>query len=183
MPQVFRVSASVVGAAIRARGAFAREAIVRSMVRAAHRGRAIIIDRHNKANKVDQGLHKNSWKVKETARGADITNDAPYAGIIERGARPHAVSREGIEMIAAWVRRKLRSTTSKSGKKLKNGRKYNEDEALSIAYAIAAKIRKQGQKGTFIVRDSIPALSKALAEEVDKALAKMAAQATPGRFK
>lgn len=133
--------------------------------------------------------------------------DAPHAGIIELGARPHPVSREGVEAIARWVFLKLHAVQGpskktfdeKSGKfrttvpkdrrkqisvrregpvREVNGKrkgpgsyKVGYDEAsLQIAYAIAQKIKREGQKPKYVVKRHLPLASQYVAEECERLL-------------
>lgn len=137
---------------------------------------------------VDQGQLKNSWRVR-ASRGtgigggnlvATLSNDAPHAGIVEGGARPHPVSNEGIAAIHAWVwrNRKDFGFTTRSGRA--QGGKGVKAATLGIAYAIANKIKREGQEPTFFVKDSMPVLQKIAAREVAMAIAKLAARRTRG---
>lgn len=94
----------------------------------------------------DLGGYKDGFKADFNV----VYNDAPHAEWIENGVRPHPVSRAGVERIAEWVRRKLRVITP-AGKR----RKVKADEAMSIAYAIAAKIKKHGQAGHYVMASSL----------------------------
>ncbi len=161
------------------------EAIRAGIRLAAERGRTLLV----RASPVDLGQFKTAWRVREGIHGPEIVNDAPHAGIIELGARPHAVSREGMIAIAAWAKRKIlqsgrmsRKAYLASGKKLsskamkttgKKGQHWADVEAMSIAWAIAGKLKKYGQKGKFIVRDNMPKLSKYLAAEVARQIQKV----------
>lgn len=84
-----------------------RKAVERGMISAAHRGRAILV----RATPVNTGQLKAAWLV--VIGGwlagfiAEVVNDAPHAGVIEAGARPHAVSRAGVEAIRRWVMLKM----------------------------------------------------------------------------
>jgi hypothetical protein len=117
---------------------------------------------------VDQGQLHNSWQVRSgdrDARGRFLStggvprlfNDAPHAGIVEQGARPHRVSPEGIEALTEWARRKLG---------------VDPVEAKRIAMAIAWRIRQRGQAPTFFVRAEIPTLLKFAEDELDRELKK-----------
>lgn len=121
---------------------------------AAMRLRKHLVQRTDELKLVDTGLYKNSFKVS----GTSVTNEAPHAGIIELGARPHAVSMHGIQSLAGWVRRKL-------GVK-------DEKRALAIAYAIAEKIKKHGQKPHYVMRDSLPEAKKFFGEELARIMKK-----------
>lgn len=88
-----------------------REGAVRAAARrgariAAQRAKALLMHR----TPVDTGELKSSWKVARTKiRGSNevalIENTAPHAGIVEMGARPHAVSEAGQLAIYEWVKR------------------------------------------------------------------------------
>lgn len=109
-----------------------------------------------KQTPVDQGQLRNSWRVGVTqgfegSVQAALYNDAPHAGIVEQGARPHAVSQEGIEALAAWAQRKLG---------------LDEKAARGVAYAIAAKIKAEGQAPTYFTRGQMPELTRLTANEV-----------------
>jgi hypothetical protein len=149
---------------------------------------------------VDQGIMKNAWKlvgVVGTKGLMAILNDAPHAGIVERGARPHMPP---LEPILEWVKRHLRNFGLRAPRfkaprqgPLRTERAYAaramrvqrhvesvadfEDEVLAIAEAIRWKIYKKGQEGTYFVRNSLPELRAAVEEEINRALAKaLAAQ-------
>ena len=152
----------------------ATRAAVQSGLRdAAHFGRALLVRQTDQLGKVDQGQFRNSWRVAKegappTAGGFQdyqIVNDAPYAGIIERGARPHPVSPEGIEALTHWARRKL-------GLSL--------DEAAGVAHAIAWKLRRHGQRPTWLVRESLPELGRMLRTSTEAKLRRASGQRQTG---
>lgn len=128
--------------------------IEKSMRKAAQRGRTILVRR----TPVDTGLMKNAWRVTKGI-SVEIVNDAPHAGIIEEGARPHKVNRQGIEALTAWAQRKLGASL---------------EEARSVAWGIAKKLEKEGQPGKFIVRDALDDLTQATADTVNLELARQA---------
>lgn len=182
----------------------------RAATRAAYRLKRYLVARTNELKINDRGTYKRSFVVEKNS----VTNSAPHAPIIEEGARPHKVSREGLEMIARWVRRKLRKTTYslkqkrdekgrfatgdeivekkkryKRGKKIytkvekrdARGRftgdvdveiKVKGDEAMKIAFAIAKKIEKYGQRGRFVMRDALPMAKKFFEEELTRLIAR-----------
>jgi hypothetical protein len=90
--------------------------------------------------------------------------------------------------LAAWAKRKIlqggrmtRKSYVASGRKLskaamsttgKKGQHWADMEAMNIAWAIARKLAKHGQKGRYIVRDSMPYLSRTLAKEVAREIMK-----------
>lgn len=133
-----------------------RKAIDAAVRRSAHYGAAFLA----RKTPVDRGELKNAWRVSPPGvTPVTITNSAPYAGIVERGARPHAVSREGIEAITGWARRKLG---------------LPEDEARGVAFAIAQKLKERGQEPTYFVRGSLETMSQHLRRELTSALAEYA---------
>ena len=144
--------------------------ITKAMMRSARRAQAMLVRRTPK----DLGQAKAGWKVSQAIKGTkgariDVYNDNPYVGILERGARPHPVSKEGVAMIHAWVwRNRMHFPSLKTaGGNAKTG-KGAKAEALNIAYAIAAKIKREGQKPKYFVKDSIPELQKDFAVELNK---------------
>ncbi len=125
-----------------------RAAIGRGILAGAERGRRVLVARTPE----DQGLMQKSWEVlPQPGGGAVLRNDAPYAGVVEAGARPHPVSREGVENIRGWVERKLGLA---------------DREAESATWGIVNKLRRVGQKPTYFVRKSLPELGAAMAREV-----------------
>lgn len=140
---------------------------------------------------VDQGILKNAWKVIVADGGMPaLLNDAPHAGIVERGARPHMPP---LEPILEWVKRHLRSfgiraprfktkmgpltkramagSNARFARHLQDVDEFEHD-VLAIAEAIRWKIFNHGQAGTFFVRNSLPALRDFVAQEIDRAIAK-----------
>jgi len=73
----------------------------------AQRGLYRAVKGTNSAGAVDRGQFKRSWVAAPTPDGAELRNNAPYAGVIEYGRRP---GRPGppLAPIYEWVQRKLR---------------------------------------------------------------------------
>jgi hypothetical protein len=147
-------------AAMQAEGAKQTRAVNLGAVAAARRFEALLVTKTKAAGKVDQGQFLAGWRTVvrslSDARGvAAVSNDAPHAGIIELGARPHSVSAEGREALARWFMRK-------------HG--LDEKSAKAAAVGLARKIRKYGQKGTFLVRDNMGEASQFLAIEIGRRL-------------
>lgn len=172
------IKPSQVGKQILGRSRAVRKAIARGAVKGAERGRAILV----RKTPTDQGQLRASWKVKRgrvtmlgrTSILATLLNDAPHAGIVEKGARPHPVSRAGIEALTQWAwrhRRELGIVTA-SGRAARG--KKAMAEARSVAFAIAAKIRREGQVGKFFVLKSLPALEKAMGREINRQIRDLA---------
>jgi hypothetical protein len=133
------------------------QVLERGLKRAARRGQAHMPGK----TPTDQGQLRNSWRVIEGAAGVRLENDAPHAGIVEAGARPHPVSREGIEALTGWAMRKFGLPA---------------DEAEGLAFAIAARIKKEGQAPTYFVRAELEKLASFAGEAVLAELAKEVAR-------
>ena len=125
----------------------------------AHRSRRRLVRR----TPVDTGQMKSAWRVagRSTKSLATIINDAPHAGIIEGGARPHRVSKAGKLAIMRWAMRKFG---------------IDSVAAYAIATRVAFKLRKHGQKGQFIVRDVMDEIRDDLKKEMVKLLRKNASK-------
>jgi len=176
-----------VGGKINRRNKEAKRVTRRALMRAAHRGRGVM----TKQTPVDQGQLKNSWKVRKSmgsgiggdSLAATLTNDAPHAGIVEGGARPHKVGLAGWMAIYDWARRNIQFTTTlKSGKnkgKQSKPRSMSHDEYSNpmlseITWGIVNRIAKFGQEPTYFVRNSMWQLHNIAIQEVAKALEKLA---------
>src|SRR5262245_53500565 len=150
----------------------AQRALKPAALAAARRFTRHLVQLTDSMGKTDLGTFKNAWRYEATDKGATTFNDAPYAGVIELGARPHPVSREGVELITQWVMRKMRigyEGRDERGRYVK-GRKNTpknerEAKAKAIAWAIVQKIKTQGQAPTYMVRDALPQARKFFAEE------------------
>lgn len=140
------------------------EVIMRGMNAGMMQGQAILASRSPSSS----GNLRASWKTRRgRVAGGKMTvepelyNDAPYAGIVEEGARPHPVNKEGIAALTRWAR-------------LTFG--VDDVEASRIANAVAWKIRRKGQKATYFVRDSTDDLRDALAGNIAREIAMFAKQ-------
>lgn len=151
-------------------------------LRAAERGRTHMV----RQTPTDQGQLRASWHVVGSGAISDgdiaeLINDAPMAGVVELGARPHPVSQAGLEAIAAWVLRKGLVTSTGTalfsgpsqygqGRRRFQGKSAEEAAAMAIAQRIAWKLRTQGQKPTFFVANELDTLGDIAHEEVGKAV-------------
>ena len=170
-----------------------RKAIARGVVKGAERGRAILV----RKTPTDQGQLRASWKVKrgrvtKFARKsilATLINDAPHAGIIEKGARPHPVSKEGFLAIFEWAKRHgfrgARRRFQRGGRTRIVGPQQMvmiygisfadaDVQAAQVALGIVRKIRAHGQVGKFFVLKSLPAVEKAMGREINRAIKDLA---------
>lgn len=132
-----------------------KKAVMRGLRNAARASIAILVQR----TPSDTGQLKASWKHTGSRRGRnthEVYNEAPHAGIVEEGARPHAVSYEGRRALYEWASRKF------SGK--------TEKELNAIVEGIAWKLLHHGQKPTYFVKDALPLLRRVSTEEVVRAV-------------
>lgn len=147
-------------------------AIHRGLVAGARRGAQYLASR-NGPTPIFNGVLRNAWEVQVLGPGqAKIVNSAPYAGVMERGARPYKIGREGIEAIREWVRLKIALMDAGGGKV----RPLSPQEATheggfgyfidDITWAIVKKIERDGIQGRFFVRGSLDKLRSFLDEEV-----------------
>lgn len=189
MGATIRTTPGQLAGQLRRRNKATRVAVARGALRGAHRGRAIIV----RETPVDQSQLKQSWKVKpgkpslytgERATWASFTasvlaelvNAAPHAGVVERGARPHPVSPEGIEAIKDWAMRNVEfALVSGPVPRGAGGRRgFNkanrERQAEELAQAIAWKLRHHGQEPTYFVKGNLPLLLQAVEIEVERAI-------------
>lgn len=113
------------GHRIRADAAGSPRAIKQALFSGAQRGRGLLV----KVSPVDRGILRNAWRVLKFASGVSLVNDQPYAGIMERGARPFKMSRAGIEALAGWVKRKILD----GGWGFFTGSRANQRQAISWA--------------------------------------------------
>lgn len=197
-----RLKASQVGRELRARDRKVRRAVNRGVREAAHAGRYTLVRATNEADLVYRGQFKNSWQVRRARRRHGfqdwhLENDAPHAGIIERGARPHPVSPEGRAAIMEWVARKVLGMrmskqmrafvesggTAKPWRRSPTRRTREKLQQLqAITWGIVRKLNREGQEGRFIVRDNLGNLHEILLRMVERRIvAQAAGQAGRGR--
>lgn len=152
--KVVTVFASQVGLQIKRDVANSGKVIRRSTHRTAEAARNILA----RTAPVDLGQLKASLRVDRKVSGtelAEVKSDAPYAGIIERGARPHPVSRKAQEMLARWAMRKFG---------------VPEKEAKGIAFLIARKIAREGQKPRWWFKSKLEDFEKILHAEIQRTI-------------
>jgi len=146
--------------------------------RGAARGRGILVRR----TPVDTGQAKAGWMEQQGFGDVlwKIVNDAPHIGIIENGARPHAVSDVGILAIEQWVSRHpdivaqaqdsgARTNTSRPSARA--SRMLTVDQAIkAVTMGIVWKLRHEGQRPTYFIKNSMEDLREAMASEVSREL-------------
>lgn len=132
------------------------------LYRAALRALPLVVE----ATPSDRGLARGGWQVDKVAGGADLRNDAPHAGILEAGSRPH---RPPLEPILRWVVRVF-------GIGLEGGRRSYSDESdvpartKAVAWAVTEKIAEHGTEAHWMVRGNMRKLAQYAREEVERML-------------
>jgi hypothetical protein len=161
------------------------DAIRKGLRSAARRSQTLLVQRTPR----DRGQAAAGWRNSAHNGSGDVVayclNTCPYIGVLEDGARPHAVSKEGQEAIYQWVLRVLRlvGTTKEGFAVVHNSephpgqrtRKLNsvdkgEQLARSITFLICRKIRLKGQKPHYFVKNAMPELAAGAREEVERCL-------------
>lgn len=127
----------------------AKDSLMNALKKGAHKGKETL----KEATPQDTMESSKAWKVKGSPKKNNlrIHNSSPYVGVLELGARPHGVNAEGRASIQAWVLRNLSS---------------DEQEASRITQGIIEKIKREGQKGTFFIRLSIPEIGDELTKQI-----------------
>jgi len=172
-----KIKPIMLAGALRGESARVRKAMPVAAMSAGRRFAAHLANETDARGITDRGLFKSGWRVLKTSDGASVYNDAPYAGVIELGARPHKVGREVRELLAAWAMRKLGISSAgrdSAGRYLPGYKRPSRDEqwkqAMAIAWGIAHKIETKGQAPTYMVRDSLPMARQFFAEELVRVL-------------
>lgn len=191
------IDAGKLGARIRADIKGSPKAVDRALFSALQRGKAFIVGK----TPVDRGILRNAWKViRLSTGGAELVNDQPYAGIMERGARPFKISSAGLWALKGWVMRMFRAgrmhpegaqtrivwkkswdkRLAKADGRTMIKRTYNkrftkselEEQAERIAYAIAKSFERVGMKGKRFVWQALPQLANLMEAEINRSLNK-----------
>jgi hypothetical protein len=183
MSAVVKIKPGALGAHIRETRRANVAALKRAVRRATVRGVALL----KKLTPVDEGVARAAWAPKSYSSGwTGIENSAPHIGILLKGARPHAVSREGIQAIRNWVIRKglirlSQPDKPRSARALRRSEAEGEFAYLvdDVVWAIVSKLKKYGYKGDDFVERSMPQLVAYVDTEVTVELAKSMAE--PGQ--
>lgn len=109
-----------------------------------------------KASPVDTGLYASSWDFTIEENAAILGNFAPYASIIEDGARPFTPP---IEPLLAWAKRVLQDSSQPPN--------YSP-EVRSLAYGVQKKISENGMEPRKILENMLPTIIDNIRQELDK---------------
>lgn len=170
---VCQLTPAQVGKALTATDRAIRKAQQGAVLEAAAVGAEIL----SRAAPVDTGRLKQSFRLRRKGASGhpEIVADAPYAGVMEAGARPHWAP---LRPLVAWVRRHagLFNLTARAPKRARRTGRFQANPGIvSIARAIQRKIAREGTKPRWFVKKSLPRLGQILAtllrEAKSKALA------------
>lgn len=153
MSIVIKIAPDELANALRKEGERIRQIIKRAAKAAALRLKTYLVRQTDKLGITYQGIYKGGFRATENS----VLNDAPHAGLVELGARPHKVSKEGREAIKKWAMVKLGLA---------------EPEAENASWAIAKTIEKVGQEGYYVMRDAVPMAVEFYKQELTRLLKK-----------
>lgn len=108
------------------------------------------------ASPVDTGLYAQSWDFHETEMGAIIGNYAPYAGVIEDGARPFTPP---LAPLLEWAKRVLKSGSQPPD---------YEPRVWALAVHTQKKISEVGMAPKHVMENAIPGILKNIKAEMQK---------------
>lgn len=117
------------------------------------------------ASPVDTGLYAASWDMTVLEQSVVLGNYAPYAGVIEYGARPF---KPPLEPLLAWAKRVLSGQKNSSGQKIETGQPETDysDEVWALAIYTQKKIEQYGMQPRHIMEDAIPQIIANIKEEL-----------------
>ena len=153
MSVVIKLNAAELPDALRKEGTRIQGAIKTAAKAAALKLKTYLVRETDRLGITYQGTYKGGFRATENS----VVNDAPHAGIVELGARPHKVSKEGREAIKRWAMIKLGLT---------------EKDAESASWGIAKNIEMVGQEGYYVMRNAIPKAVAFYKDELTRILQK-----------
>lgn len=117
------------------------------------------------ASPVDTGLYAASWDFRVEERSAILGNYAPYAGIIEYGARPFTPP---LVPLLAWAKRVLTGQKNADGHTIQTGQPETDysPEVWALAKAVQKKIAARGMFPRHIMENAIPGIIENIREEM-----------------
>lgn len=164
----YHVTAAGLGSALAGQLARRHEETVLALQDTAERGKGLLVALSADVPPADQGILALGWRVDQQDDGAILVNDAPHAGIVEEGSRPHFPN---IQAIFGWVGRKKGFPTDSFDLRNAEHRKViNADpelkKLLSMTFAICNKIANEGTPARHILAGAQPQLVAFLEEEL-----------------
>lgn len=122
------------------------EALVRGIISAGLLGAEVVAAAAPK----DTGMTKKSTRFVTQSTGGYILTDAPHAGVVEMGSRPHTPP---LQPLIDWARRHGAT---------------DDADAHRMAFGVQRKIAREGTRPTYFTRKCLPKLRKILAAEVKR---------------
>lgn len=121
------------------------------------------------------GSYENNWVKQDIPQGALVANAIFYAVFVERGRKKGKAP--PFDPILAWVKMKRLATLTPPrgiGRRTKiniedNVRSQNEEQA-EFARNVQRKIAKKGTKGRFVLKRTMPLITKFAAREIRRQL-------------
>lgn len=104
---------------------------------------------------VDTGLYASSWEMTEDEVSVTIGNTAPYAGIIEDGARPFTPP---LAPLLAWAKRVTGDGSQPP---------HYSPKVQAIARAVQQKIAREGMKPRHVLQNAIPGIIENIRRELE----------------
>jgi len=144
------VDLSQMGARLRRDSRERRHLVELALYEAALRAELIVAE----DTPVDRARLRNAWDVQKVDEGADLFNDTPYAGIVERGSRPHWPPKAPIKR---WVKRVISPP---------------DKEVDGITYAIRKKIAEEGTDPVYMVQNNFERMQQILKEVAEDYLSR-----------
>lgn len=128
------------------------------------------------------GIYFKGWQVRRTPSGCVLFNDVPYASIIELGTRighrmnPAVLYRWIIIKLGASLREPMRWRKEVLGEghvmqTRVSDPMWFEKEVQRVAFAIARNIRRRGIYPRFILRNSLPDVTRQMGKDIKTLLA------------
>jgi transcriptional regulator GlxA family with amidase domain len=131
------------------------KAMVKGFRLGAQRLKGVVVEKIRETNAVASGQLAASVGVSLVPDGALVTVDAPHAGFVEEGTRPH---RPPLQPLIDWVKTK--------------GLARDDRQARSIAFAVQRAIALRGTRPRFYFRDAWeqarPEIEAMVAAELEK---------------
>jgi hypothetical protein len=121
------------------------------------------------ASPVDTGLYAASWQFTVGERSAIIGNTAPYAGVIEYGARPF---KPPIGPLLAWAKRVLTGTKDDQGHIVQTGQPETgySSEVWALAVHTQKKIMDNGMAPRHVLENMIPKIIENIRLEMQRSV-------------
>lgn len=119
------------------------------------------------ASPVDTGLYAASWDFTVTEKSVILGNHAPYAGVIEYGARPFTPP---LAPLLAWAKRVLTGQVDENGDKIETGQPESgySPEVRALAIATQRKIAQFGMAPRHVLENAIPGIIENIRQELRK---------------